>query len=157
MTRFAMALGVGTAALLAGCGGSNPPAAATTTTTSAMMSSSGMSTTSGMEMSENTSCAPSGTTLQLSAKDTKYSTECLAAPAGQAFTIHFDNMDPLPHNVSIYSADPMMDKAAKTIFRMDPIMGPKVVDYSVTAQPAGRYHYHCDVHPTQMYGTLVVK
>ena len=160
MTRFAMALGVGTAALLAGCGGSNPPAAATTTTTAtSMMSSgmSGMSTTSGMAMSMNTSCAPSGTTLQLSAKDTKYSTECLAAPAGQAFTIHFDNMDPLPHNVSIYSADPMMDKAAKTIFKMDPTTGPKVVDYSVTAQPAGKYHYHCDVHPTQMHGALVVK
>jgi plastocyanin len=153
MTRFALVLGAGTAALLAACGGSNPPAAATTTTTS----SSGMSTTSGMEMSENTSCAPSGTTLQLSAKDTKYSTECLAAPAGQAFTIHFDNMDPLAHDVTIFTADPDKDKNAKKLFQGDLDTGPKAVDYSVPAQPAGSYHYHCSVHPTQMYGTLVVK
>jgi plastocyanin len=152
MTRTVVIAGLGAAALLAACGGSSAPPPATPG------AAAGSSTTSSMsEMSENTSCAPSGTTLQISAKDTKYSTECLAAPAGQAFTIHFDNMDPLPHNVSIYSADPMMDKAAKTIFKMDPITGPKVVDYSVTAQPAGRYHYHCDVHPTQQYGTLVVK
>jgi plastocyanin len=153
MTRFALVLGAGTAALLAACGGSNPPAAATTTTSS----SSGMSTTSGMEMSENTSCAPSGTTLQLSAKDTKYSTECLAAPAGQAFTIHFDNMDPLSHDVTIFTADPDKDKNAKKLFQGDLVTGPKVVDYAVPAQPAGNYHYHCSVHPTQMYGTLVVK
>jgi plastocyanin len=156
-----MALGAGTAALLAGCGGSNPPAAAiTTTTTSAMMSSSGMSgmsTTSGMAMSMNTSCAPSGTTLQLSAKDTKYSTDCLAAPAGQAFTIHFDNMDSLAHDVTIFSADPDTDKNAKKLFQGDLDTGPKAVDYAVPAQPAGNYHYHCSVHPTQMYGTLVVK
>jgi plastocyanin len=29
--------------------------------------------------------------------------------------------------------------------------------YSVPALTAGNYHFHCDVHPTQMYGTLVVK
>jgi plastocyanin len=143
MTRFAMALGAGTAALLAGCGGSNPPAAATTTTTT-MMSSSGM----GMSM--NTSCAPSGTTLQ-------HSTDCLAAPAGQAFTIHFDNMDPLSHDVTIFTADPDTDKNAKKLFQGDLDTGPKAVDYAVPAQPAGNYHYHCSVHPTQMYGTLVVK
>jgi plastocyanin len=155
-----MALAAGTAALLAGCGGSNPPAAATaTTTTTSMMSSgmSGMSTTSGMAMSMNTSCAPSGTTLQLSAKDTKYSTDCIAAPAGQAFTIHFDNMDSLAHDVTIFSADPDTDKNAKKLFQGDLDTGPKAVDYAVPAQPAGNYHYHCSVHPTQMYGTLVVK
>jgi plastocyanin len=151
MTRFAMALGAGTAALLAGCGGSNPPSAATTTTTSSMMSSSGMA------MSMNTSCVPSGTTLQISAKDTKYSTDCLAAPAGQTFTIHFDNMDSLAHDVTIFSADPATDTNAKKLFQGDLVTGPKTMDYAVAAQPAGTYHYHCSVHPTQMYGALVVK
>ncbi len=151
MTRSALSLGAGAAALLAACGGTASPPAASTTTTSGSMSST-MS-----EMSENTSCAPSGTTLKLTAKDTKFDTECLAAPAGQAITIHFDNQDPLPHNVTLLTADPDKDKTAKQLFNGELVTGPKTIDYPVPAQPAGTYHYHCSVHPTQMYGTYVVK
>lgn len=155
MGRSALIVGLGAGALLTACGGSTAPGAATTTTTTTAMS---MSSSSAMsEMSVNTSCSPSGTTLRISAKDTMYSTNCLAAPAGQAFTIHFDNMDALPHNVSIYALDVMTNTNAKTYFKHDPVTGPTVVDYSVPALAAGNYHYHCDVHPTQMDGTLVVK
>ncbi len=156
MTRWGLIAGSGAAALIGGCGGAaSPPSAATSTSSSMSMSMTGSSTMS--EMSANTSCAPSGTTLQISARDTKYSTDCLAAPAAQAFTIHFDNMDALTHNVSIYAADVMTNRNATAYFRVDPVMGPRAVDYAVPALSAGTYHYHCDVHPTVMDGTLVVK
>ncbi len=156
MTRVLAIAGFGAAALLvAACGGTNaPPQAASSS--SASSSESMMSTTTGM-MSENTSCAPSGTTVKVVAKNTMFDVSCLAAPAGKAFTIGFDNEDPLPHNVAIYSADPMVDTNAKTLFQGAIFTGPKVTTYSVPALAAGTYHFHCDVHPTQMYGTFVVK
>lgn len=155
MTRSLSIAGFGAAALLiAACGGTNAPPLASTSSTSSSESSS--STTTEM-MSENTSCAPSGTTVKVTAKDTAFDASCLAAPAGKAFTIAFDNEDPLPHNVAIYSADPMVDKNAKALFKGTIITGPKMTSYSVPALAAGTYHFHCDVHPTQMYGTFVVK
>jgi plastocyanin len=149
MRRSLAILGLGAAALVAACGGTNPPPQASTSSTS--MSSTAMS------MSENTSCAPSGTTIKLMAKNTMFDAGCLAAPAGQAVTVDFDNEDPLPHNLAIYSADPMVDKNATTLFQGALVTGPKMTTYSVPALSAGTYHFHCDVHPTQMYGAFVVK
>lgn len=158
MTRWVGIVGVAAAALLAACGGTNaPPSAAANTSSSSETMSSGSMTTSGMEMSANTSCAPSGTTIKLVAKDTMFNASCLAAPAGQAVTVNFDNQDPLPHNLAIYSADPTVDTNAKTLFKGDLVNGPKMMTYSIPALAAGTYHFHCDVHPTQMYGTFVVK
>ncbi|TMD98469.1 MAG: hypothetical protein E6I76_04250 [Chloroflexi bacterium] len=149
MTRWVGIVGLGAAALLAACGGTNaPPSAAATSSSSSETMSSG---------SMNSSCAPSGTALKLTAKDTMFNTSCLAAPAGQAVTVNFDDQDPLQHNLAIYSADPMMDKNAKTLFKGDLVNGPKTMTYNIPALTAGTYHFHCDIHPTQMYGTFVVK
>ena len=72
----------------------------------------------------------------------------------QAFTITFDNAAPgVPHNVSIYANA----SAAKALFRGQIVTGPKTVTYHVNALPAGSYFFRCDVHPTLMTGTLVVK
>jgi plastocyanin len=38
-----------------------------------------------------------------------------------------------------------------------PFLGPKKVSYAVPALPAGTYTFMCQVHPTTMKGTLVVK
>jgi plastocyanin len=145
--------GAGAAALLAGCGGTAaPPVAGSSSSTSMSMSSGG-----GMSMPVNASCTPSGTTLTLIAQNTMFNTNCLAAPAGQPVTVHFENMDVLPHNLAILSADPDVDRNARELFKGDIIPGPKTVDYAVPAEPAGTYHFHCAVHPTQMFGTYVVK
>jgi plastocyanin len=153
MTRCGLVAGAGTAALLAGCGGTAaPPVAGSSSSTSMSMSSGG-----GMSMPVNASCTPSGTTLTLIAQNTMFNTNCLAAPAGQPVTVHFENMDVLPHNLSIFSADPDVDRNAKELFKGDIVPGPKTVDYAVPAEPAGTYHFHCAVHPTQMFGTYVVK
>jgi plastocyanin len=149
MTRCGLIAGSGVAALLAGCGGTAAPPAAG--------GSSSTSSGGGMSMPANASCTPSGTTLTLIAQNTMFSTTCLAAPAGQPVTVHFENMDPLSHNLSILSADPDVDRNARVLFTGDIVPGPKTVDYAVPAQPAGTYHFHCTVHPTQMFGAYVVK
>lgn len=103
------------------------------------------------------SCAPSGAQLEETARGIAFARTCLAAPAGQPFTIEFDNQDQgTPHNIHIYSADPISDRNARSLFAGDLVTGPRTLTYRVSALPAGRYFFHCDVHPSQMFGGLVV-
>jgi plastocyanin len=95
-------------------------------------------------------CAPAGTTLNVVAKNISFGVKCLAAPAGQAFTINFDNQDGAPHNVAIYT-----DKSrSKSLFVGDRVDGPKKVTYQVPAIAAGTYFFVCDFHPS-MNGTFI--
>ena len=48
--------------------------------------------------------APAGDAITLSAKDLKFSTASLTAPADEAFQIVFDNQESAPHNVAIKDA-----------------------------------------------------
>jgi plastocyanin len=115
---------------------------------------SGTPTPSSSPQGGGGSCSPNGTTVQLSAQNTHYSTDCIAAPANTAFTIAFDNKDSgVPHNVQIFSDAAM----TQSVFKGDIVTGPKQVNYSVGSLAAGTYHFHCDVHPSQMVGELVVK
>ena len=91
-----------------------------------------------------TACSPAGT--------------CLAAPSGQAFIISFSNMDAgTGHSVHILTKDPATDPSARTLFQGQIVIGPTTVRYHVGALPAGTYYFHCDVHPTVMQGSFVVK
>jgi nitrite reductase (NO-forming) len=99
-------------------------------------------------------CAPGGTKLTIDASNAAFSTDCLAAPAGKAFTIAFDNRDAgVPHNVSIYTDD----SASQALFTGELVSGPKKIVYQVPALDPGTYFFRCDVHPTTMTGTFVVK
>jgi len=99
-------------------------------------------------------CAPDGTTLKISAKNVAFDSNCLAAPANTPFHIVFSNQDPgIPHNVSIYAES----SASKALFKGDLVTGIKTVTYKVKALAPGTYFFRCDVHPTQMTGTFVVK
>ena len=111
-------------------------------------------------ISGNTPCAPSGTALKVSALNTMFNVSCLAAPAGQAFTIAFNNQEALggpPHNVSIYTADPAADSNAKSLYQGKLIDAGQSIVYSVPALAAGTYYFNCVIHPQQMSGTFVVK
>ena len=87
--------------------------------------------------------------LRISAKDLKFSTSSLAAPADEPFQIAFDNQEGAPHNVAIYADS----SASKKIFGEDPFGGPAVVVYDVPELAAGSYFFRCDVHP-DMSGEL---
>lgn len=90
--------------------------------------------------------------LMISAKDLKFSTSTLAAPANEPIQIAFDNQESAPHNVAIYG-DPA---ATAKVFVPDPFSGPAVVAYDVPALAAGTYFFRCDVHP-EMSGELTVR
>jgi len=78
----------------------------------------------------------------------------LQAAANKGFTLVFDDQDPtVQHNFVIN------DPSGKTVPIGDttPFLGPKKVSYAVPALPAGSYPFMCQVHPTTMKGTLVVK
>ncbi len=103
----------------------------------------------------STTCQPNGTKLQLIAQSIAFNTPCLAVPAGQAFTVAFDNKDPVTHDFSIYT-----DSAATTALfsgLSNPNNGSSTIDYNVKPLKAGTYFFRCDFHPTQMTGTFVVK
>jgi plastocyanin len=99
------------------------------------------------------SCSPNGTALEIKAFDVKFDKDCLAAPAGQAVTIDFSNLDRgIPHNVAIYQDETV----SKTYFKGELVDGPGKATYSVPALPEGTLFFRCDPHP-EMKGTFVVK
>jgi len=105
-----------------------------------------------------TTCSPSGATLHLRAKGIAFDMSCLAAPAGQPFSIVFANLDAgTGHSVHVFTADPVSDPASRSLFQGQIVIGPTTVTYHVGALVAGTYYFHCDVHPTAMQGTFVVK
>lgn len=97
-------------------------------------------------------CAPQGNALAVTASGTAFDVGCLAAPAGQAFTIALDNKDSVAHNLAILESH----EAEDVLFRGDIFQGPKSTTYQVPALKAGTYAFHCEVHPGTMKGTFVV-
>ena len=139
-------------ALLAGCGSGthsgnpNPPTGAAPVANSVAAGPSGGG--------QGGPCSPTGTTVTVSAKNLAFDAKCLAAPANKPFTISFDNKDSgVPHNVAIFTDS----SASKALFTGSVVTGPKTVTYQVPALKAGTYYFRCDVHPTTMHGTFVVK
>lgn len=98
------------------------------------------------------SCSPSGTALSITAFDNKFDKDCLAAPANQALTIDFSNLDRgIPHNLAIYQDE----TATKSYFKGDLVDGPGKTTYSVPGLPEGKLFFRCDPHP-EMKGTFIV-
>ena len=84
-----------------------------------------------------------------------FSTNKLAVPAEEAFTIDFDNEEAgVQHNVVIFDGK---DAEAPALFTGEVIIGPKTTPYSVDALPEGNYFFHCEIHPTTMTGEVIAK
>jgi len=94
------------------------------------------------------SASTSGETVDIKASGIAFTTPNVTAPAGKAFTIHFDNQDNgVPHNVQV------KDASGASVFKGEIFNGVAAKDYQVPALQAGTYSFVCDVHPN-MTGTL---
>jgi plastocyanin len=95
-------------------------------------------------------------TTTVTAQNLQFDTSEIALAAGQGSQLTFQNQDSgIPHNIAIYpnAGDLSADQA---LFQGDVVTGPTKVVYDIPSLPAGKYYFHCDVHPT-MNGTVVVK
>jgi plastocyanin len=91
--------------------------------------------------------------VTVTASGIAFDTGCIDAPAGQAFTIDFENKDAgVQHNIAIF---PSEQDLQNPLFRGDLVTGPGSATYDVDALDAGEFYFHCDVHPT-MNGTINV-
>lgn len=91
--------------------------------------------------------------IEISAENLEFSAPCMVANAGEAFTIHFENREAIPHDVAVYTDD----SKANEIMRGEPITGPGITrDYEVEALDSGEYYFDCTIHPADMNGILYV-
>lgn len=100
------------------------------------------------------STAPGGPTLNVVARNIRFSTGRLEVAAGTPFTLVLDNQDAgVVHNVAIYDAAGQLVDGARTSFEP----GPVEQTLTVPPLPSGTYRFVCDAHPREMVGELVVK
>ncbi len=92
-------------------------------------------------------------TIELSAKDIKFSAPCMEAVAGKPIIIKFTNNESVPHDVAVYTDNTKSEE----LVRSDIITGPdKTTTVTVPAQQPGQLFFECTIH-NAMNGALVVK
>ena len=94
---------------------------------------------------------PSGsecsTTIEITANNTQFDIDQFEVPAETAFCIAFENLENVPHNVSIYDG-------GTNLFEGEFLNEPGSITYNVPALPAGDYRFICDAHPQAMVGDV---
>jgi outer membrane protein assembly factor BamB/plastocyanin len=109
----------------------------------------------------NGGSSAAGTALRISTDPNtgggiKYNTDTLTAPPNTKVTLTYSNNAAVIHNWHLYNGS---DAKAPSIVQTPLMAGPndnQSVQFTTPAQ-AGSYYFQCDVHPTQMFGHLVVK
>jgi plastocyanin len=105
-----------------------------------------------------TAVTPVGQQLEISADSlTSFDIDELAAPAGEPFTVTFDNRDTgIPHNWALYASEDDADDTDKAIAATEIETAPDVQSVVVPALDPGEYYFQCDLHPN-MNGTLTAQ
>jgi plastocyanin len=93
------------------------------------------------------------TTLPVTASDLAFDTNELSMPPDSPVVVEFNNADQgIPHNLSIYTDE----SASEVIFAGPIIEGGTSTRYEFRSPEPGTYFFRCDVHPTDMTGTVAV-
>jgi plastocyanin len=83
-----------------------------------------------------------------------FDTKTLSFVAGAPTNLTFDNQEPsVQHNVVIFQGT---SDSGPQVFSGALLTGPAKTTYRVPALAAGTYYFHCEVHPTTMFGTITV-
>jgi nitrite reductase (NO-forming) len=103
----------------------------------------GSSATNG----SGSSASPGGgsSTLNVSAKNFKFSSAQLSVPAGATVTVDFSNQDSTEHSFTLDNGGGEADADAGSS-----------KSFSFTAPQSGSLSFHCKYHPTTMKGTISV-
>jgi plastocyanin len=98
-----------------------------------------------------------GQTVDVTAQNIAFNTKEITLQANGQVRVRLDNKDTgVQHNIAFYKSSsditPVSDGSVGLIFE-----GPGVDDTVFNVPAAGTYYFRCDVHPTIMFGTLIVK
>lgn len=96
--------------------------------------------------------AVSGGTVEVTADDMAFNVDTITAPAGESFTVTFTNNEAVPHNFSVYTEEGGEEIAVGNVINEG-----ETDEITIEGLEPGEYFFVCDVHPTEMTGTLVVE
>jgi plastocyanin len=103
---------------------------------------------SGGEEGPGPEPGPEGPVVSLVAVNIAFDPTSLTVPAGEPFTIAFDNQDAgVQHNVDIFDNQELSGTAA---FEGELITGVAQIDYAVGPLEPGPYFFRCVVHPNMV-------
>jgi cytochrome c oxidase subunit II len=106
-------------------------------------------------------CAPNGTSVHLTAKNTTWDTSCIAIPSGQPMSLTIANLDDgVDHNFAIWPSiqDAISEKGQ--IYQTGRFPGVATRSFTVSTTASlkpGRYYFQCNVHGVAMAGAFLVK
>jgi len=142
-------LSLGALLLTANCGGDDDTAASGSPSTTVASASRTRNPAGG-----GATAGSNEVRLKLLAENLAFDKDRLTVPAGSLVTLDLTNRDDVPHNFAAYRSE----AADQPIFVGETFSGPgtaTVYQFDAPAE-AGNYFFRCDVHPTDMKGTLEV-
>jgi len=91
--------------------------------------------------------------INLIAQNMAFDQKTITVTAGASVTMVFNNKESAPHNFALYNDS----SVARVIFKGD-VISSSTITYKFNAPSTpGTYFFRCDVHPTSMTGSFIVK
>jgi plastocyanin len=96
--------------------------------------------------------AAAGVTTEVTAEKVTFSTDEITLAVGKETPLKFVNGDSVQHNIAIYTNK----SASKALFTGE-LIAASTTTYEIPGLDRGKYYFQCDIHPTNMNGTVTVK
>lgn len=96
--------------------------------------------------------AAAGVTTEVTAENVTFSTDEITLAAGKESSLRFANGDSVQHNIAIYT-----DKSVKEALFTGELITASTTTYEIPSLDKGKYYFQCDIHATNMNGTVIVK